>query len=138
MTLPPGFAPRGAPAEVESGLSFQPQFDGDGLIPAIVTDASSGEVLMFAFMNAEALRLTLETRIGHFFSRSRLKLWKKGERSGNVLHVKAMLTDCDQDALLLKVVVDGDGVACHTGERSCFYRALALGGEPPDVPLLRC
>ena len=79
------FADRGSPAEVEAGHAFQPKFDADGLIPAIVTDAASGEVLMLAWMNAEALALTLETRVGHFWSRSRRKLWKKGEESGNLL-----------------------------------------------------
>jgi phosphoribosyl-AMP cyclohydrolase len=135
---PPPFAARGSPDEVETGLVFQPRFDADGLIPAIVTDAASGEVLMFAWMNAEALALTLETRVGHFWSRSRNRLWKKGEQSGNLLRVSELRTDCDQDALWLKVVVEGDGVACHTGEPSCFYRALPLGGPPsPDLPLRR-
>jgi phosphoribosyl-AMP cyclohydrolase len=132
------FATRGTPSEVESGLVFQPKFDADGLIPAIVTDAASGEVLMLAWMNAEALARTLETRIGHFWSRSRGKLWKKGEDSGNVLSVREVRTDCDQDVLWLKVVVGGPGVACHTGERSCFYRALSLGMAPsPDLPMRR-
>jgi phosphoribosyl-AMP cyclohydrolase len=132
------FAARGSAAEIESGLMFQPQFDADGLIPAIVTDAGSGEVLMFAWMNAEALALTIETRLGHFWSRSRGKLWKKGEESGNVLHVSEMRTDCDQDVMWLKATIGGDGVACHTGERSCFYRSLALGDPPaPDRKLRR-
>ena len=132
------FAQRGTQAEVESGLAFAPKFDADGLIPAIVTDAASGEVLMLAWMNAEALATTLETRIGHFWSRSRARLWKKGEESGNVLAVREVRTDCDQDAIWLKVVVAGDGVACHTGERSCFYRALPLGARPsPDRPMRR-
>ena len=132
------FAARGTPGEVESGLAFAPKFDADGLIPAVVTDAGSGEVLMLAWMNAEALALTLETRIGHFWSRSRKRLWQKGEESGNVLEVAELRTDCDQDALWLKVAVRGDGVACHTGERSCFYRALPLGAPPsPDRPMRR-
>ena len=134
------FAPRGTPAEIESGLAFEPKFDADGLIPAIVTDAASGEVLMLAWMNAEALALTLETRVGHFWSRSRAKLWRKGEESGNVLEVSELRTDCDQDAIWLKVVVAGDGVACHTGERSCFYRSLAPGraalARPADAARL--
>jgi len=135
---PPLFAARGSAGEVETGLRFQPKFDAHGLMPAIVTDAASGEVLMFAWMNAQALGLTLETRIAHFWSRSRQRLWRKGEESGNVLHVSELRTDCDQDALWLKVSVAGDGVACHTGERSCFYRALPLGtGLGPDVPLRR-
>jgi phosphoribosyl-AMP cyclohydrolase len=130
------FAARGTPGEVETSLRFQPRFDADGLIPAVVTDAATGEVLMFAWMNAEALAATLETRIAHFWSRSRGKLWKKGEESGNVLRVTEARTDCDQDVLWLKVKVEGAGVACHTGARSCFYRALPLGTRPtPDLPL---
>ena len=132
------FASRGSDAEIEQGVAFAPKFDADGLIPAIVTDAASGEVLMLAWMNAEALALTLETRVGHFWSRSRAKLWRKGEESGNVLKVSELRTDCDQDAIWLKVVVAGDGVACHTGERSCFYRSLSLGVRPsPDRPMRR-
>ncbi len=131
------FAARGTPTEIESGLAFQPKFDADGLIAAIVTDAASGEVLMLAWMNAEALALTLETRIAHFWSRSRAKLWKKGEESGNLLEVREVRIDCDQDALWLKVAVAGAGVACHTGERSCFYRTLPLGRAGPDLPLER-
>src|SRR5262245_7305437 len=99
MTTTSVFAKRGTPAEIEQGLVFQPHFDAGGLIPAIVTDARSGEVLMLAFMNAEALALTLETRIAHFWSRSRRKLWKKGEESGNLLEVAEARTDCDQDAI---------------------------------------
>ena len=132
------FAARGTPGEVEAGLAFQPKFDADGLIPAIVTDAAGGEVLMFAWMNAEALALTIETRVGHFWSRSRNRLWKKGEESGNLLRVNELRVDCDQDVLWLKAVVEGNGVACHTGERSCFYRSLPLGTAPsPDLPLRR-
>jgi phosphoribosyl-AMP cyclohydrolase len=121
------FAPRGTPDEIETGTLLQPRFDADGLIPAIVTDAASGEVLMFAWMNAEALSLTLQTQLGHFWSRSRGKLWKKGEESGNLLRVIEVRTDCDQDVLWLKAAVEGDGRACHTGARSCFYRTLPLG-----------
>jgi phosphoribosyl-AMP cyclohydrolase len=124
------FPARGTTAEIEQGLTFQPHFDADGLIPAIVTDAGSGELLMFAFMNAEALALTLQTRVAHFWSRSRRKLWKKGEESGNLLQVIEARTDCDQDVVWLKVSVGGAGVACHTGERSCFYRSLPLGQAP--------
>ena len=132
------FAARGTPGEVETSLRFQPRFDADGLISAIVTDAATGEVLMFAWMNAEALAATLETRIGHFWSRSRGKLWKKGEESGNMLRVAEARVDCDQDVVWLKVTVEGAGVACHTGARSCFYRALSLGTRPsPDTPMRR-
>jgi phosphoribosyl-AMP cyclohydrolase len=132
------FAARGTSSEIETGTQFQPRFDADGLIPAIVTDAASGEVLMFAWMNAEALALTLQTQLGHFWSRSRNKLWKKGEESGNLLRVIEARTDCDQDVVWLKVSVAGDGRACHTGERSCFYRSLPLA-EPvsPDLRLQR-
>ena len=135
---PPPFAARGSPDEVETGLVFQPRFDADSLIPAIVTDAASGEVLMFAWMNAEALAQTLETGVGHFWSRSRGRPWKKGEESGNLLRVSEVRTDCDQDVVWLKVTVEGAGVACHTGERSCFYRSLPLGAPPdPDRPMRR-
>ena len=106
---------------------FQPKFDRDGLIPAIVTDARDGTLLMFAHMNAEALRLTIDTGLVHFWSRSRQKLWKKGETSGEMLEVREVLTDCDQDVLQLKAVPVGRGAACHTGRRTCFYRRLAGG-----------
>ncbi|KAB2939528.1 MAG: phosphoribosyl-AMP cyclohydrolase [Hyphomicrobium sp.] len=122
------FNPRGSKAEIEKGLDFQPKFDADGLIPAIVTDARTGEVLMFAFMNAEALALSIETGIVHFWSRSRGALWKKGAESGNVFNILEMRTDCDQDVVWLRVTVEGDGQACHTGRRSCFYRLVAVNG----------
>jgi len=120
------FAARGSKADIESGLGFQPKLDADGLIPAIVTDADSGEVLMFAFMNTEALSLSIKSGLAHFWSRSRGALWKKGEESGNMLNIVEMRTDCDQDVLWLRVTVSGDGVACHTGQRSCFYRSIPL------------
>ena len=136
--MSPKFTPRGTPAEVEAGLTFQPRFDADGLIPAIVTDAASGEVLMFAWMNAEAVALTLETRIAHFWSRSRRCLWKKGQDSGNFLDVSEVRTDCDQDVLWIKAMVSGAGVACHTGARTCFYRSLPLGAAPtPSMAMTR-
>lgn len=114
-------------AELERGTVFAPRFDADGLIPAIVTDAAGGEVLMFAWMNAEALSLTINTGTAHFWTRSRERLWKKGEESGNVLIVEELRTDCDQDVVWLRVSVSGAGRACHTGERSCFYRRVTLG-----------
>jgi phosphoribosyl-AMP cyclohydrolase len=93
---------------------------------------------MFAFMNAEALAATIETGVAHFWSRSRGRLWKKGEESGNLMRVSEARTDCDQDVVWLKVTVEGAGVACHTGARSCFYRTLPLGARPtPDLPLRR-
>ena len=96
----------------------------DGLIPAVIQDDRSGEVLMVGFMNEEALTRTRETGFATFFSRSRGKLWTKGETSGNRLEVTRILVDCDDDTVLVKVNALGDGVACHTGERSCFYREL--------------
>jgi phosphoribosyl-AMP cyclohydrolase len=137
------FAPRSTVAEIEAGRAFQPKFDSNGLIAAIVTDAATGAVLMFAWMNAEALARTIETRRAHFWSRSRKTLWVKGEESGNVLDVREMRVDCDQDALLLAVNVRGAGVACHTGATSCFYRSVPLGEAPspgmalaplPEIP----
>ncbi|PYE88149.1 phosphoribosyl-AMP cyclohydrolase [Phyllobacterium leguminum] len=113
-------------AENEEGAVFAPRFDAAGLITAIVTDADDGMLLMVAHMNAEALRLTLETGIAHYWSRSREVLWKKGETSGNLQTVVEMRTDCDQDALWLEVRVAGDGPTCHTGRRSCFYRVVSM------------
>jgi len=109
---------------LETGTDFLPRFDDNGLMGAIVTDAETGEVLMFAFMNEEALAHTIETGEAHFWSRSRGKLWRKGETSGNVLRLVEMLTDCDQDCLVLRVAIAGDGAACHTGRRTCFYRRV--------------
>lgn len=109
---------------IEEGAVFMPRFDASGLITAVVTDAQDGKLLMVAHMNDEALRLTLETGIAHYWSRSRSKLWKKGETSGNLQSVIELRTDCDQDALWLKVRVAGDGPTCHTGRRSCFYRQV--------------
>lgn len=99
-----------------------PRFDSAGLLAAIVQHAETGEVLMFAFMDREALDKTRATGLAHFHSRSRGRLWLKGETSGHVLRVRQVLVDCDQDALVVKALPEGP--ACHTGERSCFYRAL--------------
>lgn len=103
------------------------KFDDKGLVTAVMQDAKNGEVLMVAFMNAEALAKTIETGLAHFWSRSRGKLWLKGESSGHVQRVKEMRVDCDGDALLLKI--EQKGGACHTGYRSCFYRKLKEDGE---------
>ncbi|HXG77826.1 MAG TPA: phosphoribosyl-AMP cyclohydrolase [Methyloceanibacter sp.] len=111
----------------EEGTEFAPRFDADGLIAVVATSAKTGEVLMLAYMNAEALRRTIETGEAHYWSRSRKKLWRKGEESGNRQRVVEMRTDCDQDAIWLKVEQDGAEAACHTGRRSCFYRAVPLG-----------
>lgn len=126
MTDTPLFALPGSTAEVEEGLSFTPKFDADGLITAVATDAKSGDVLMVAHMNAQALAKTVASGEAWYFSRSRRKLWKKGESSGHVQRVVELRVDCDQDALWLKVEQEGPG-ACHTGRRSCFYRAVPLG-----------
>ena len=109
---------------LENGAEFTPRFDANGLVGAIAVDAVSGAVLMFAFMNEEALARTLATGEAHFWSRSRGRLWRKGETSGNVLRLVEMLTDCDQDCLLLRVEIGGDKAACHTGRASCFYRRV--------------
>ena len=122
---------------LEHGSQFAPRFDADGLIPAICTDAATGEVLMFAWMNADALRSTLQTGEAHFFSRSRKKLWKKGEESGNVLTISEIATDCDQDVVWLKVNVTGAGKACHTGARSCFYRQILPDTANPERSTLK-
>ena len=106
----------------DTGLVLDPKYDAAGLITAVVTDRSTGEVLMLAHMDAEALAATVETREAHFWSRSRGRLWKKGESSGHVLRVADIRIDCDQDAVWL--IVDAAGPACHTGERSCFYRRI--------------
>ncbi len=108
-------------------MSLELVFDANGLIPAIVTDARDGAVLMFAFMNREAFDMTRETGHLHFYSRSRKRLWKKGETSGETFAVVEILTDCDQDVLQVRVKPEGQGLACHTGRRSCFYRRIADG-----------
>lgn len=130
MTTPSPFAPRGDEETIETGIVLSPKFDADGLIVAIAVDADKGDVLMVAHMNAEALARTIETRAAWFWSRSRKKLWRKGEESGNTLAVTDIRVDCDQDAILLKVRVAGDGVACHRGYRSCFYRSVPTGKAP--------
>lgn len=113
-------------SDIEEGLTLLPKFDADGLLTAVVTDVASGDVLMVAHMNAEALAKTIETGEAWYYSRSRKKLWKKGETSGHLQRVQELRVDCDQDALWLKVDQEGEG-ACHTGRRSCFYRAVPLG-----------
>ncbi len=111
---------------LEEGSVFSPRFDTNGLVTAVVTDAGDGMLLMVAHMNAEALALTVETGIAHYWSRSRGNIWKKGETSGNVQQVVELRTDCDQDAIWLKVKVAGHDATCHTGRRSCFYRTVGL------------
>ena len=112
---------------LERGVDLAPRFDDKGLIAAVATHAETGEVLMLAWMNAEALDLTLKTGEAHYFSRSRQSLWKKGETSGQVQKVKAVRIDCDQDAVWIQVWPQGDGGACHVGFESCFYRVVQDG-----------
>ncbi len=113
--------------QIEEGLTFAPKFDAEGLIPAIAQDAETGEVLMVAYMNRDALDRTIATGRATYYSRSRKKLWKKGEESGHVQQVRQVLVDCDQDCLILKVSVDAG--QCHVGYQSCFYRALKPGSQ---------
>lgn len=112
--------------ELEECADFTPKFDANGLVTAIVTDARDGVLLMVAHMNAETLALTLQSGVAHYWSRSRNSIWKKGESSGNLQRVVELRTDCDQDALWLKVEVAGHDATCHTGRRSCFYRTVSL------------
>lgn len=119
------FRPAGSASELEEGLALTPKFDADGLVTAVATDAASGEVLMVAHMNAQALAKTIATGEAWYFSRSRRALWRKGETSGHTQRVVELRVDCDQDAVWLKV--EQIAGACHTGRRSCFYRAVPLG-----------
>jgi phosphoribosyl-AMP cyclohydrolase len=129
MEKPALFPAQTSKAEAELGKFLQPKFGPDGTIPCITVDHATNEVLMFAFMNAESLARTIETRKATYWSRSRNKIWLKGEESGNVLRVVDLYVDCDQDVLLLKVENAGTG-ACHNGYRSCFYRRLVPGADP--------
>ncbi len=123
-------------AVLEEGDVLSPRFDAAGLVTAVVVDAHDGAVLMLAHMNAEALALTIETGLAHYWSRSRNSLWKKGETSGNMQRVEEIRTDCDQDAILLRVRVSGHDATCHTGRRSCFYRKVEADadGAPRLIP----
>jgi len=130
------FGRPGTPAETEQGTAFTPRFDAAGLIGAIVSDALSGEVLMFAYMNADALAATIDTRVAHFWSRSRARIWRKGEESGHFQHVKEMRADCDGDVVLLSVEQEG-GIACHTGRESCFFYRREGDRWIPADPVLK-
>ena len=120
--MPTEFQTASDKRELEEGRELMPRFDANGLVTAIVTDAGDGMLLMVAHMNGEALSLTLETGIAHYFSRSRQAIWKKGESSGNTQRVAEMRVDCDQDAIWLKVTVEGHGATCHTGRRATVPR----------------
>lgn len=128
------FAPPSADKhDLEEGVVFTPKFDANGLIACVTQEASTGEILMLAYMNALALEKTLETGIVHYWSRSRNALWRKGDTSGQVQELVDMRVDCDQDALLLRVKAGGDGKACHTGRKSCFYRMVSSDGRLSEV-----
>ncbi len=130
------FAARKSVEQVEEGVELAPRFDQEGLIPVVTTDHESGEVLMHGYMNAEALKRTMETGEAHYFSRSRKALWHKGATSGFVQRVKSMLIDDDQDAVWLRVEVAG-GASCHVGYRSCFYRKLPTGPDATKAAPVR-
>ena len=132
MTATP-FAPRGDKRAIEEGSAFSPKFDADGLIVCVTTETNTGDILMVAYMNAESLRLTIETGVAHYWSRSRQSLWRKGDTSGQTQEVVNMRVDCDQDAIQLEVRAGGDGKACHTGRRSCFYRRVENATDGPRL-----
>lgn len=135
----PAFAAPASKRDVEEGLTLSPRFDASGLITAVATDADTGEVLMVAHMNEEALRETIAQGVAVYWSRSRQALWRKGDTSGQIQSVVEMRIDCDQDAVWLKVRVGGDGGCCHTGRRSCFYRIQPTGGGEARLrPLIGC
>jgi phosphoribosyl-AMP cyclohydrolase len=123
----------GATSDREEGAAFNPKFGADGLVTCVTVDASHGDVLMVAHMNEAALRATLATGVVHYWSRSRGALWRKGDTSGQTQTLVEMRVDCDQDALLAFVTVAGDGGACHTGRRSCFYRRVEMDGDTPRL-----
>ena len=127
------FAPRVSVEQVEEGTDLAPKFDAAGLIPAVTTDFATGELLMHAYMNREALEKTIATGEAHYFSRSRNALWHKGATSGLVQKVRELLIDDDQDCIWLRVEVAG-GASCHVGYRSCFYRRIPTGANP-DAPI---
>lgn len=134
------FAKRVSVEQVEEGDQLAPKFDALGVIPCVTVHAKTREVLMFAFMNSEALELTIETGLAHYWSRSRQKLWKKGESSGMFQHVRRLLVDDDQDCIVLEVdltepTVGGQEASCHVGYRSCFYREVPIGKRVGPVSL---
>ncbi len=136
---PRTFSERTSVEQVEEGTELAPKFDGNGIIPCITQHAETREILMFAFMNAEAFRLTIATRLAHYWSRSRRKLWKKGETSGMTQQVHRILIDDDQDCVVLEVTLGrpdagGGEASCHVGYRSCFYReVVGQGGDNPTL-----
>jgi phosphoribosyl-AMP cyclohydrolase len=133
------FAPRDSKESIEKGLALAPKFDKDGLIPVITQDATSGEVLMLAYMNEQTLKMTLELGQAVYYSRSRQVIWHKGATSGQYQQVVEMRIDCDQDAIVLRVDQRGSG-CCHTGAEGCFYRSVVFNpqtAEGAEIPLIR-
>jgi len=131
----PLFPAAGGKAELEIGDRLTPRFGADGLITCVTVDADSGAVLMVGHMNADSLARTIASGEGWYWSRSRAELWHRGATSGNVQKVVELLTDCDQDALVMRVRVDGHGATCHTGRVSCFYRRIPLGQDAAAGPV---
>jgi phosphoribosyl-AMP cyclohydrolase len=131
------FPARTTSADIELGTMLQPKFGPDGLIPCITTDHVTNEVLMFAFMNAEALAHTIATKKATYWSRSRNKIWVKGEESGNAQLVKELLVDCDQDVVIQLKVENVGGAACHNGYKSCFYRKLTDTASSHDPATMK-
>ena len=129
------FAPPGSKQELEEGRALAPKFDSNGLVTAVVTDVATGDVLMLAHMNAEALALSISSGDAWYFSRSRQKLWRKGETSGNTQKIVEMRLDCDQDAVWIKV--QQHGPACHTLRKSCFYRKVNVGAKDASMALTK-
>ena len=127
--MPPFPPPAADKVALETGERFTPAFGSDGLVTCVTVEDSTGTVLMVAHMNAEALAHTLDTGVVHYWSRSRGTLWRKGDTSGQVQRLVELRTDCDQDAVLARVAVGGDGHACHTGHHSCFYRRVTGSGD---------
>jgi phosphoribosyl-AMP cyclohydrolase len=123
------FGKRQSVEQVEEGDELAPKFDANGLIPVVTTDYATGRLLMHAYMNDQALAKTIETGEAHYYSRSRDKLWRKGESSGLIQQVKELLVDDDQDCVWMRVEVAGSGASCHVGYQSCFYRAVPVGEE---------
>jgi phosphoribosyl-AMP cyclohydrolase len=142
MTMNLPFATRTSIKQVEEGNELAPKFDASGCLPCITRHADTGEILMFAFMNHEALQLTLATRLAHYWSRSRQQLWKKGESSGMFQNIQRILIDDDQDCVILEVTltqptIGGEEASCHVGYRSCFYREIQLPPTPRETPRLQ-
>ncbi|WP_243373836.1 phosphoribosyl-AMP cyclohydrolase [Microvirga solisilvae] len=132
-SCPSIFPAPGSKADLEEGSALTPRFGADGLVTCVTTDAATGDLLMVAHMNAEALAKTIETGEAWYWSRSRGELWHKGATSGQIQTIVEMRVDCDQDALWLKVNVAGDGGCCHTGRRSCFYRKVETTDGKPGL-----